>query len=152
MTSAYTANLASFLLTPPIPNISGNSLDDIVKMNQTLCVSNRTNHDAFITKQFPKYSDAKNKKVLRFDSNAEVITAILDAGLTGKALFELYQRDDETCKLVKVGKELKIINAGFATKVDNGSNCTSLISYVLDLHTSEMKNDGFYDRTWRQYL
>ena len=53
---------------------------------------------------------------------------------------------------VRVGKELKIVNAGFATKVDNGSNCTSLISYVLDLHTSEMKNDGFYDRTWRQYL
>ena len=30
------------------------------------------------------------------------------------------------------------------------SNSTSLVSHVLDLYISEMKNVGFYGRTWQQ--
>lgn len=42
--------------------------------------------------------------------------------------------------------------AGFATAVDSAVLCTSLISYVLDLHLSEMERDGFISQAWQNHL
>ena len=42
--------------------------------------------------------------------------------------------------------------AGFATAVDSAIQCTSLISYVMDVHLREMRQDGFSDAAWDAHI
>jgi hypothetical protein len=41
---------------------------------------------------------------------------------------------------------------GFATAVDSGMMCTSLISYVFDYHLQEMERDGFIATAWKNHV
>lgn len=65
-----------------------------------------------------------------------------DLAITGKTFFDESVKNDELnqgCELTWVGDILEPVPAGLVTAVDTGSNCTSLISYVLDIHMNEMK-------------
>ena len=41
---------------------------------------------------------------------------------------------------------------GFAVKSDSGTLCSSLVRDVFNLHMEEMKNDGFLQSTWDDFL
>ena len=156
MASAYTANMASVLLSPSRPSVGGvSSLKDVVELNKTLCLWEGTNHDSYVNASFPAY--AQSDKLKKQQDNDQIIKGILngecDVGLMGKTPFDLFERDEilnADCLLTRVGAILDFIPAGFVTKIDTGSKCTSLISYVLDLHLTEMKDDGFFERAWEQ--
>lgn len=65
-----------------------------------------------------------------------------DLAITGKTFFDESVKNDELnqgCQLTWAGDILEPVPAGLVTAVDTGSNCTSLISYVLDIHMNEMK-------------
>ena len=122
-----------------------------------MCVSKNTHHDTFLTRKYPIFAEPKKGMVLWKNSNDELLKGILDGdcevGLIGESTFHLYQRiTHKNCKLIKVGESLKATRAGFATKMDSGIFCMSLISYVLDLHLLEMKDDGFFHDTWDRTL
>ena len=154
LSSAYTANLVTFLVTPDVPNHK--SLENVIRLEKTMCVRKNTQHDTFLTRKYPIFAEPEKGMVLRKNSNDELLKGILDGdcefGLIEESTFHLYQRTTHNCKLLKVGESIKAIRAGFATKMDSGTFCTSLISYVLDLHLLEMKKDGFFDDAWDRTL
>ena len=89
--------------------------------------------------------------------NEEILRGVAEnernLGMIGKTTFDLFQQDDGECKLGRVGDDpIVTIHSSFATKMDVGNLCTSLISYVLDLHMSEMKDEGFFDAEWKKVL
>jgi hypothetical protein len=155
--SAYTANMASFLLTRDTPSIAVSNLEDVVRLEKSVCLWGKTNHDAFFTKKYSEYSKKTQKVIRNFNNENEVLNGLLnnecDVALIGKQSYEALQRNDvlnANCSLVWVGRALEIIPAGFATTIDTGTYCTSLISYVLDLHLDEMEEDGFLDKAWEE--
>ena len=150
--------MASFLITPNVAVFEANSLDEAVKFGKTLCVWEGTNHDTFITRMYPEYAGTTyGTLVKRKAGNEEILRGVAEnecnLGMIGKTTFDLFQRDDGECKLGRVGDDpIVTIHSSFATKMDVGKLCTSLISYVLDLHMSEMKDEGFFDAEWKKVL
>lgn len=77
------------------------------------------------------------------------------AALTNLGTFENYRNNKETnwdCSLTTERRVIQSLPAGFATSVDTGNLCTSLISYVLNLFISEMIQDGFVEEAWRKHV
>ena len=147
--------MASVLLSPSRPSVGVSSLKDVVELNKTLCLWEGTNQHSYVNASFPTYS--QSDKLKKQQDNDQIINGIFtgecDVGLMGKTSFDLFERDEilnADCLLTRVGAILEYIPAGFVTKIDTGSKCTSLISYVLDLHMTEMKDDGFFERAWEQ--
>lgn len=76
-------------------------------------------------------------------------------GLTNLGTFQLYQRNKSVnwdCSLTTQKRVVQTLPAGFANKVDTGIKCTSLVSYVMNLHLNEMITDGFVERAWTDHL
>jgi len=76
-------------------------------------------------------------------------------GLTNLGTFQLYQRNKSVnwdCSLTTQQRVVQNLPAGFATAVDTGIKCTSLVSYVMNLHLNEMLADGFVARAWKEHL
>ncbi len=115
-----------------------------------------TFHDIFFSLRHPEYSH-KAEKVFRYESYEDVFQGVMnntcEVALMGRQAYNAFQRDsiqNEECGLGAVGRTLQNSLASFATKMDVGDNCTSLISSVLDLHMNEMDDDGFIGRLWNQ--
>lgn len=47
---------------------------------------------------------------------------------------------------------VQTLPSGFATGVDTGTLCTSLISYVINIHMAEMISDGFVAEAWKNHI
>merc|ERR1712150_18543 len=56
------------------------------------------------------------------------------------------------CNLEWIGRKYKEQQAGFATRYDSGSRCTSLISEVIDIHLRDMYEDGFLTEAWENHM
>lgn len=69
--------------------------------------------------------------------------------------YEVYARTNtinKDCNLKSDKRVIQILSAGMATAIDSGSNCTSLIDNVIDLHMTQMKADGFIEQAWNTHL
>lgn len=69
--------------------------------------------------------------------------------------YEVYARTNtinKNCNLKSDKRVIQILSAGIATAIDSGSNCTSLIDNVIDLHMTQMKADGFIEQAWNTHL
>jgi hypothetical protein len=155
--SAYTANMASDLLTRDAPSFPYNALRDPVIAKKTICIHGDSSHDEEFEKIFKEY--AESKKVIRIGTNGdELFKAIhndtCDVGIVSKETFDLYQRNitknnTDACAL-DWGRQAPVeyYPGSFATALDTNSSCTSLISHVLNLHLYEMEEDGFLANAW----
>ena len=77
------------------------------------------------------------------------------AGITNLGTFQLYQRNKDVnydCSLTTQKRVVQNLPAGFATVVDTGIRCTSLVSYVLNLHMNEMIAEDFVANAWSDHL
>jgi hypothetical protein len=158
--AAYTANMASFLLTRNVPSLGVDSLDPVVNRKMSICLWGKTSLDDYMNENYAEYAVNTTGNVFRdYFSENEVIQGLInddcDVALVGKQAFEIFQRnittDGDTCGL-KSGRIVKEIPAGFVTKLDTVKLCTSLIQYVIDLHLHEMSDDGFLDSVWKDVL
>lgn len=151
--SAYTANLASFLVVQGQPKVPLESVEQAVRQQLPLCVFAGAAPELAIRNAYP------NAILVQHQTEREVFQGILDgdcaAAVTGKSVWDFYQGDDDVngeCTLGWVGRTFRPMGSTFATKSDSGTKCTNLIWDVVNLHLSAMKSDGFVDEAWEQYL
>jgi hypothetical protein len=150
--------MASFLLTRDVPSFAVSSLEDVIRLDKSVCLLGKSNHDDYMSRKHPSFTN-----IIRTNYESETFDGLLredcDVALAGTDAFNVFQRQeipidgtpDDRCKLVWVGRSLEITPSGFATTIDTGRFCTSLISYVLDLHMHEMKEDGFLGETREKF-
>jgi hypothetical protein len=159
MTSAYTANMASFLVSQNKVQLSVGTIDDASQRAIPVCVQRGAVIDGVLSEKYPQLI------LVRKDTHQEVFQGLRESWYRGGGgcgilainlgTLELYQSQAATnydCTLSSEKRVVLNLPAGFATAVDAGEFCTSLISYVLDLHLKEMRSDGFIDAAWRSHV
>ena len=103
--------------------------------------------------------------IVRKETESEIFTGMREnwygasqgcgVGITNLGTFQLYQRNKDVnydCSLTTQQRVVQNLPAGFATAVDAGIRCTSLVSYVLNLHLNEMIADEFVAKAWGKHL
>jgi Ligand-gated ion channel len=156
--AAYTANLASFLVSPRTTSFKYNSIEKILKNKANVCVQKGGAIGKLLSQLYPeiklvpKFPDEEIYKGLRYPYNQGGCDVVAHQFNT----FEIYENLRETnadCTMRSEKRILEVIPAGLATAVDTGSQyCTSLISHVLDYHITSMLDDGFIERIWKSQL
>ena len=157
--SAYTANLASFLVFREKVEFSVNTLTDALQQGIPVCLQRSSVMEDIVTNRYPKMV------VVRKETNEEIFEALHNdwydgsegcgVALTNRGTFEVYQRNETfngDCTLTTENRVVQNLPAGFATAVDTDIFCTSLVSSVMNLHLSQMTVDGFIRRTWENHL
>lgn len=155
ITSAYTANLASFLVIQQEASLNQvNTVNDIVRMRRTMCV---TAGSAVMHSIQEVYKDAAF--VQKSGDNEDVLKALrneeCDYAIVGVSAWEENRGVSEVnseCNLSRIGRTFQILEAGFVTKSDAGALCTSLVRDVLNIHFEEMVQDGFIADQWKKTL
>ena len=158
VSSAYTANLASFLVSKHTPSFQVDSVDEAVQLDLPICVMYSSAQDTLISDRYP---------------NAQLIRRKLDPNTGTAPMYEALRRGDckvllttlstweseqmasthnPDCNLEWVGRVFKFLQAGMATLSDSGTLCTSLIRDVLSLHLVEMEETGFIDRATERFV
>lgn len=151
--SAYTANLASFLVVQNTPSIEINTVGDAVRQEYWICVIGTTVADTSLTNAY------RGANIIRTKTEGAMYQSLLDGtceiALTTVASFNEYKANKDfnnECSLSWIGRSFKPGTGGFATKSDSGSKCTSLIRDVLNLHLNEMKSQDILDKLWEDHL
>jgi len=113
----------------------------------------------FLLLQYPDLT------IVRKESESELFLSLKEdpygpkrgcgVGLTNLGTFQLYQRNinmNPDCSLTTQKRVVQNLPNGFATAVDTGIWCTSLVSYVINLYLNEMIADGFVGTAWEAHL
>ena len=154
MGAAYTANLASFLVVKNADTtVQVESLKDAVKTTRPICIWDGTQSELLVRKNYPNAELIEKKEevdTLRGVLNGECEVAV--ASLTSLRVWERDASINSDCELAWVGRKVKDVPAGFAMKQDSGTQCTSLIRDVFHVHMLRMKEDGFIEQAWDEYL
>ena len=151
--SAYTANLASFLVAKQTPQFSIQSIEQAVRWQVPVCVLGASNQDELLVEKYP------NIQLVRKRSARAVYDGLNNGDCKIAAspvnTYELYVRTTDVNKdcLIKSPKRvIEIIPAGIATAVDSGTRCTSLVDNVIDLHLTQMKAEKFIEGVWNAQI
>lgn len=149
--AAYTANLASFFVVKNTSAIQIQSVQDAVNARYRICVIGTTAADKILSEDFrngnfiPK-KDEKGALQGVIDGDCQV--AAIDKGNWDTQR----QNPDVGCELEWIGRKYREIPAGFATRHDSGTKCSSIISEVLSIHFRDMILEGFVKRAWIDHL
>ena len=151
--AAYTANMASFLVARTTTAFAVKSIEEASIRGLPLCIQGGVAMDDYISTHYP------DSVLLRMNNEREVFNGLnhesCRAALVPVASYDTYRRDvsiNSDCKLNWEGRVELNIPSGFATAVDAGTMCSSLISYVVDLHMNRMEADGFIQLAWQKFL
>ena len=159
--SAYTANLASFLVVQQNDRATEiNTVKDIVGLGKVMCVYKGGAVEAEILKIYP------NANFAEIDSadDDDVLIALqedkCDYAVVGITSWESGRRKksvNENCNLERIGRTFEELDASFATRSDAGVLCTSLVRDVLNIHLKEMKEEltnekDFIENAWENYF
>jgi Ligand-gated ion channel len=159
ITSAYTANMASFLVSRNAKDTVVATLEDALKKGTPVCIQRFSVMDDVIAKKYPEMN------LVRKDTEREIFDALRQpheggqggcrATLSNLGTFALYQGNHEVnhdCTLRSERRIIQHMPSGFATGVDTGNLCTSLISYVINIHMTKMISDGFVADAWEKHI
>ena len=159
--SAYTANLVGFLVArhKSFNNVVVGTLEDALRHNTPVCVMRSSIMDEFVSRRYP------DMVVVRKDTERAMFDALrlpwyqsnqgCGAVITLKGIYQTYKHNKEVnwdCSLRTENRVIRTLPTGFANAVDAGTYCTSLISTVLNLHMTEMINDGFVATAFQNHL
>ena len=159
--SAYTANLASFLVSPQVNVFRISTIEDALKHNAVICVQKNAVIQTILSNRYPDLN------MIPKETETEIYSSLrlpIERGGCHAAAhqfntYAIYQRSLDVnydCSLDSEKRVVEVVPAGMATIVDTGggpnAKCTSLISHVLDYHLTEMIADGFIEKAWRNHL
>ena len=156
--SAYTANLAGFLVSPRITVFNYGSIQNVLRQDAVVCVQGGAIIETSLKERYPGI------RTVGFDSEQAIYEGLrlpieqggCDATAHQLNSFEIYENSktvNSDCSLSSEKRVVDIFPAGMATVVDNGlDKCTSLVSHVLDYHLTAMVNDGFIQEAWNSHL
>mmetsp|Transcript_26314 Transcript_26314/g.47734 ORF Transcript_26314/g.47734 Transcript_26314/m.47734 type:complete len:590 (-) Transcript_26314:78-1847(-) len=153
VTSAYTANLASFLVVQNTPAYEINDLGDAVKNSYSICVVRSTITEQALKNAYP------GARAVEVESETELFSGLREGickiALTTRASWDEYQSNRDVngdCQLAWIGRTFLPAEGGFATQSDSGVLCTSLVRDVLNLHLLEMTETREVERLWKKHL
>jgi len=153
MAAAYTANLASFLVVKHTPNLQLSSVEDAVRNRVRICVYGNTQAAEALKRVHP------NARVIPKVKEEEIFEGVLQGdcvvALTTVSSWEFWERDaniNGECNLEWIGRKFRNVAAGFATRADSGTLCSSLIKDVLNILFLKMKEEGFIEQAWNNHL
>jgi hypothetical protein len=197
--SAYTANLASFLVSRNMVEYSVSTLEDALKQGTPVCIQRFSVMDDIVSKKYPEMN------IVRKETEQGIFDGLRNewyggkegcgVALTNLGTFQLYQGRQAVnpdCALTTEKRVVRQLPSGFATAVDTGGTwsgctwqcqilgsfpmvrprsfmyrvspasvylctyrvvlCTSLVSFVLNLHLTEMAASGFIEEAWQTHL
>merc|ERR1719491_989863 len=154
VSATYTANLASFLVIRNTPKNPINDLETAVNSGMRLCVWKTTVVNEVLNSAYPS---KKEDWILKNYEN-EIFDGILggecDFAATTVQSWETWKRNATiigVCDLEWVGRVYRNMMAGFGTKTDSGSLCTSLIKDVLEIQLFKMRERGFIEQAWNDH-
>jgi len=152
MLSAYTANLASFLVVNKIPSeIDGNEI--LTRTGSKICILKGSAVTEIIKKDFPNailIEKATSGAALTAIDNVECDFGVTNVGIWRDAVVS--NKYNEDCNLVQIGGTIKSYESGFILKADSNDRCTSFIADVIDIHMKLMHEDGFTYRAWGKHV
>jgi hypothetical protein len=148
VSSAYTANLASFLVSQNVPTLDVSSVQDAVRLHIPMCAVDTTAATTLVQEEFANANiiPIDNVTAGYVDAYKALFRGECQLVLTTVNSWERDRRDPEAnpnCDLERIGRVYKFLPAGFALEADSGIFCTFLIQAVLNLHMVEMEEDGF---------
>jgi hypothetical protein len=155
LSSAYTANLASFLVSQNVPRLDIETVGDAVARNIPMCVTQGTAQETEIEQAYPQ---ARLIRVPAKDPNlmfTYVLNGRCTVALTPMFYWDLVKRSRTSnidCQLQWIGRTFRFMKSGYATRSDSGTLCTSLIRDVLSAHITAMADEGVIDRIEQEYL
>ena len=155
--SAYTANLASFLVIRNQRGVRPETLENAVRQNKKMCVWRSTPTDVSISSSYPAYAEGGNWR--RFDDQKDIFRSLrtgdCEIAVTEVSSWDTFQYDEELnydCSLEWIGRPYRTVPASFGVKSDAGELCTSFMRDVWNYHLHNMENDGTMDSLWDAHL
>jgi Ligand-gated ion channel len=156
--SAYTANLASYLVSSQTEVFHINSVDTALILNASLCVQQGAIVETVLKARYPeliligKETESQIFDALRKDTKNGGCDAAVHQ-LNSVRIYEKSRLENYDCAISSDLNVVVRIPAGMATIIDTGLHqCTSLISSILDFHLLEMIQDGFVEQAWRKHM
>lgn len=150
--ATYTANLASLLVDRPKSPPKIDNIEQAIAQDMSMCTFANANSDLYIQ---DRYQNAKRVAVPSPERQYQGLnegTCDLLVGAKQEWLsFQYIQEYNPNCDLEWVGRTVATVNAAFATKVDPGLQCTSLVNEVFNFYLSEMVDNGFLDQQWAEF-
>lgn len=138
--AAYTANLATFLITNSVSGLD--SLQDAVDQGERICVYGESAPDEWIRAAHP----SAHVVPISGDAWAGLAAGECAVAVGGRLNFEFALQDaakNPECALAQVGKNSeRIFSAGWMCGVDYYEKCTSLIIDVFAFWLLELENEG----------
>ena len=151
--SAYTANLASFLVVQNQQVNIVSSVEDAVAQGKVMCSVTGVATTLQVRDKFP------GARILEVPSDDEGYAKLnagqCDLALTTPGSWDRSKGNSKingNCQLTWIGRVFRFYDGGFATFSDSGTLCTSLIRDVLNLHMLEMFEDGTLEELWEREL
>lgn len=128
------------------------SIDQAIEWEVPICTMGLTNSDKIIetryskAKRLPKATELEAYQSLR-RGECGLVAAYKDnwEGYKGNQLY------NPECDLEWVGRVVETIKSGFATKADAGHLCSSLIRDVLNVHMTELIDNGELQKAWTRH-
>jgi Ligand-gated ion channel len=152
MTATYTANLANLFVEQGKAPVLIESIDQAIVLGIPICTYRNTNADILIRETYknairvPKSSELEAYQALQ-TGECGLVAGYLDNWLT----FQGNKQYNPTCQLQWIGRTVETIKSGFAVKADAGYKCTSLIRDVINLHLTELMDDGILANAWEKH-
>lgn len=159
VTSAYTANLASFLVSQGKTVVRISTLEEALLTSTPLCVQRGAVVDNILTEKHPEL------KLVRKSTEEDMFLGLsLDwygggggcgALLTNLGTYDIYASQLSTNSDCSLGSDKRVLlnlPAGYATAVDTAIKCSSLVNYVMDLHLQEMRAEKFIQTAWDNHV
>ncbi|CAB9521320.1 expressed unknown protein [Seminavis robusta] len=151
--------MASFLVAQNVVEPRISTIEEALLSSTPLCVQRGSVMDDLLSDKYP------DLKLVRKDTEQGMFEGLglgwyngkggCGALLTNLGTYDIYQGQEATNSDCTLGSDKRLIlnlPAGFATAVDSAIQCTSLISYVLDVHLQEMQQEGFIQEAWQRHV
>ena len=156
MSSAYTANLASFLVVQSTPTSTIETLADAVaRDNFPICVLQGSAYEDVLRDTYPQAVVVPVNNTEPQNLYSRVKDGTCAIALTSIWQWDIARRDrtiNDECQLEWIGRVFRFAKSGFATRSDSGLLCSNLIRDVLSAHITAMIDDGTVQTITTDYL
>jgi len=153
VTAAYTANLASLLVTKDKPDLPMRSILDAVDRRFAVCVHATSFSENYLKQEYPELDPnyvLVNKTVL-YDALYGKECEVMVAYQQELEIRQLQKQYNPTCTLERQGRVIKTLRDGFATKLDPGIKCSALVNAVVNYYMKEMEDNGYLAEVWSKH-
>jgi len=136
----------------PAPKI--HDLQDAIDQRLPICIIQGAYEETYIKEKYPgsvsylvPIPDQDSGYNALNEGKCELLVAYQQA-LQSKSIQEKY---NPNCLLEQQGRTIQTLQSSFATKIDPAIKCTALVTDVMSYFMKEMKENGDFDKFWKQH-